>query len=80
MHSAVLWCGNKSTYNKEVMRYLTELKGNWNDIKEKLEQKFAMLTDNDLWFVEGEQDEMLGRIQLKLGKTNEEMNELIFEL
>jgi uncharacterized protein YjbJ (UPF0337 family) len=63
-----------------MMRYLSELKGNWNDIKEKLEQKFAMLTDNDLWFVEGQQDEMLCRIQLKLGKTNEEMNELIFEL
>ena len=62
------------------MRYLTELKGNWNDIKERLEHKFSMLTDNDLWFVEGEQDEMLSCIQLKLGKTNEEMNELIFEL
>ena len=62
------------------MKYLTELKGNWNDIKEKLEHKFALLTDHDLWFVEGEQDEMLSRIQVKLGKTHEEMNEIIFEL
>ena len=62
------------------MKYLTELKGNWNDIKGRLKQKFAMLTDNDLWFVEGQQDEMLSRIQLKLGKTHEEMNQLIFDL
>jgi uncharacterized protein YjbJ (UPF0337 family) len=62
------------------MKYLTELKGNWNDIKGRLENKFAMLTDNDLWFVEGQQEEMLSRIQAKLGKTHEEMNQLIFDL
>ncbi len=35
------------------MNYLTELKGNWNDIKDRLKNKFTLLTDNDLWFVEG---------------------------
>jgi uncharacterized protein YjbJ (UPF0337 family) len=62
------------------MRYLSELRGNWNDIKGRLQNKFTLLTDNDLWFVEGQQEEMLCRIQLKLGKTEEEMNKLIFEL
>ena len=62
------------------MTYLSELKGNWNDIKARLKQRFALLTDNDLWFVEGQQDEMLSRIQIKLGKTHDEMNELIFDL
>ena len=62
------------------MNYLTELKGNWNDIKGRLKNKFTVLTDNDLWFVEGQQQEMLFRIQVKLGKTYDEMNELIYDL
>jgi len=62
------------------MKYLTELKGNWNDIKSRLKNKFAALSDHDLWFVEGNQEEMLSRIQIKLGKTHKEMNELIYEL
>jgi len=58
----------------------TQLKGNWNETKGRLKQKFAMLTDNDLLLVEGKQDEMLGRLQSKLGKTKEEMQELLSEL
>jgi uncharacterized protein YjbJ (UPF0337 family) len=57
-----------------------ELKGNWNETKGKLKQKFAMLTDNDLLLVEGKQDELLGRLQTKLGKTKEEIHKLISDL
>lgn len=62
------------------MKNITELKGNWNEIKGKLKQKFAMLTDSDLLFLEGKQDEMLGRLQTKLGKTNEEIKKIISDL
>jgi uncharacterized protein YjbJ (UPF0337 family) len=62
------------------MKNLTELKGTWNEKKGKLKQKFAMLTDNDLLMVEGKQDELLGRLQIKLGKTKEELNKIIAEL
>jgi len=62
------------------MKNLTELKGNWNETKGKLKQKFAMLTDDDVLLVEGKQDEMLGRLQAKLGKTKEEIQKLISEL
>ncbi len=55
----------------------TELGGNWNEQKGKLKQKFATLTDNDLLFIEGKKDEMLGRLQVKLGKTKEELHKLI---
>ncbi len=58
----------------------TELKGNWNQTKGKLKQKFARLTDSDLLLVEGKQDEMLGRLQSRLGKTKEEIHRLISEL
>ncbi len=58
----------------------TELKGNWNEQKGKLKQKFAQLTDNDLLFEEGKKDEMLGRLQVKLGKTKEEFCKLIGEI
>lgn len=62
------------------MTNLTELKGNWNETKGKLKQKFALLTDNDLLLVEGKQDEMLGRLQVKLGKTKEEIHQIITSL
>ena len=62
------------------MKNITELEGNWNEIKGKLKQKFAMLTDNDLLLIEGKQDELLGRLQTKLGKTKEELQKLISEL
>lgn len=59
------------------MANLTELKGNWNETKGKLKQQYAMLTDDDLLLVEGKQDEMLGRLQAKLGKTKEQIHQLI---
>ena len=51
--------------------------GNWNEIKGKLKQQFATLTDNDLMFTEGKKDEMIGRLQIKLGKTKDEISKLI---
>jgi uncharacterized protein YjbJ (UPF0337 family) len=62
------------------MTNLTELKGNWNETKGKLKQKFALLTDDDLLLVEGKHDEMLGKIQTRLGKTKEEIQKLIADL
>lgn len=62
------------------MKNTTELKGNWNETKGKLKQKFAKLTDDDLLFVEGKQDEMFGKIQARLGKTKEEIQKLISEI
>lgn len=58
----------------------TELKGNWNEQKGKLKQKFAVLTDNDLLFMEGKKDEMIGRLQIKLGKSKEQLEAIIAAL
>ncbi len=58
----------------------TEVSGNWNKTKGRLKQKFAELTDNDLMFADGKKDEMIGRLQIKLGKTKEEMQKIIAEL
>lgn len=62
------------------MSNLTGLEGNWNEIKGKLKQKFATLTDNDLLLIEGKQDELLGRLQIKLGKTKEEIHTILGDL
>jgi uncharacterized protein YjbJ (UPF0337 family) len=62
------------------MKNTTELKGNWNEQKGKLKQKFAVLTDNDLMFAEGKKDEMFGKLQIKLGKTKEELQRIIAAL
>jgi uncharacterized protein YjbJ (UPF0337 family) len=58
----------------------TEAKGNWNEQKGKLKQKFATLTDNDLMFAEGKKEEMLGKLQIKLGKTKEELHTILSNL
>jgi uncharacterized protein YjbJ (UPF0337 family) len=54
-------------------------KGNWNEIKGKLKQKYAKLTDDDLTFAEGKEDELLGRLQQRLGKSKEELRREIEE-
>lgn len=48
-------------------------KGNWNEVKGKLKQKYGELTDDDLVYVEGKEDELYGRLQNKLGKKKEEI-------
>ncbi|MBE0390493.1 uncharacterized protein YjbJ (UPF0337 family) [Flavobacterium sp. 7E] len=53
-----------------------EIKGNWNEMKGKLKQKYADLTDDDLLFEEGKEDEMWGKLQQKLGKTKKEIQSL----
>ena len=53
------------------------LKGNWLYLRGKLKQKFAVLTDDDLLFEQGKKEEMLGKIAIKLGKTKEELMEII---
>jgi uncharacterized protein YjbJ (UPF0337 family) len=49
------------------------LKGSWNEIKGKFKHKYGQLTDDDLKFAEGKEDELLGRLQQKLGKTKEQL-------
>ncbi len=59
------------------MKNLTEIKGNWNELKGKLKQQYAQLTDDDLLYTEGKQDEMIGRLQIRLGKSREEIDKMI---
>ena len=56
-----------------------EIKGDWNITKGKLKQKWAKLTDDDLQFAEGKQDELLGRIQKRTGETREAVEKAIKE-
>ena len=58
----------------------TEFKGDWNELKGKLKQKYAELTDDDLLMAEGKSDEIYGRLQSKLGKTKEEIHKIISEI
>ena len=55
------------------------IKGNWNEVKGKLKQKYADLTDDDLTFAEGKEDELLGRLQRRLGKSKDELQREIEE-
>lgn len=54
-----------------------EIKGNWNIIKGKLKQRYGELTDDDLAFVNGKEEELLGRVQARLGKTKEDVRKEI---
>ncbi len=57
-----------------------KMKGNWNLIKGKLKQEYGDLTNDDLAYTEGQEDEILGRIQKKTGKTKQEIKDFIDKL
>lgn len=56
------------------------IKGNWNELAGKLKQQYAGLTDDDLLLKEGKEEELLGRLQVKLGKTKDELHKLFSSL
>ena len=57
-----------------------QIKGNWNIAKGKLKQKYGELTEDDLQYTEGQEDELIGRLQNKLGKSKEEVKQMIDDL
>lgn len=57
-----------------------KMKGTWNETKGKLKQRYAQLTDNDLLFEEGKEDELLGRLQKRTGETKERIRQFIEEV
>jgi uncharacterized protein YjbJ (UPF0337 family) len=57
-----------------------QMKGSWNELKGKLKQQYGNLTDDDLVFSDGKEDELLGRLQKKLGKSKDEIRQMIEKL
>ncbi|MBL7706663.1 MAG: CsbD family protein [Taibaiella sp.] len=57
-----------------------KIKGNWNQMKGNLKQKWAQLTDDELLYEEGKEDEMIGRIQKKTGESKEAINKFIEDM
>jgi len=57
-----------------------KMKGNWNELKGKAKKEYADLTDDDLRYEEGKEDEWLGRMQQKIGKTKDEIKAWIDRL
>ncbi|GAA0541655.1 CsbD family protein [Chitinophaga japonensis] len=54
-----------------------QIKGKWNEMKGKLKQQYADLTDDDLTYADGQEDELIGRLQQKLGKTRDEVIQML---
>jgi uncharacterized protein YjbJ (UPF0337 family) len=70
----------KSFEMKDTSSMNLKFKGNWNEMKGKIKQQYANLTDDDLLYEEGKEDELLGRMQKKTGKTKEELKTWIDRL
>ena len=70
------------TPHANPLSHMTKLqfKGGWNEVKGKLKQKYAQLTDDDLTFAEGKDQELLGRLQQKVGKSKEDLRREIESL
>jgi uncharacterized protein YjbJ (UPF0337 family) len=72
-----------NTKKKVIMEHTSnssislKLKGNWNETKGKIKQQYANLTDDDLLYEEGKEDELYGRLQKKTGKTKDQIKEWI---
>ena len=67
----LLGVGTRTSIPTKNLMTTLEIKGDWNITKGKLKQKWAKLTDDDLQFVEGKNEELLGRIQKRTGETRE---------
>ena len=63
-----------------MSKFTDKVKGNWNVVKGNLKQKWADLTDDDLLYEEGQEDEVIGRIQKRTGETKEDINRFIEDL
>jgi len=57
-----------------------KVKGSWNEAKGKLKQKYAELTDDDLLYIEGKEEELYGKLQKRLGKSREEVEKILEDL
>lgn len=57
-----------------------EIKGNWDTLKSKLKQQYGNLTDDDLAYAKGKEEELLGRLETKTGKTRKELTKIINNL
>ena len=62
------------------MKNSTELASHWDEIKEKLRQQFSTLTDEDLWMENGNQDELLSKLEAKLGMPKKEIYDMISQI
>jgi len=82
VHLLPSWQATDCASAGEIVLAMTTLgfKGSWNEVKGKLKQKYGQLTDDDLTFAEGKEDELLGRLQQKLGKSKEDLRREIGEL
>jgi uncharacterized protein YjbJ (UPF0337 family) len=65
---------------KTTLMEKLQIKGAWNEMKGKLKQKYGQLTDDDLSYSEGKEDELYGRLQQRLGKTKDEIRNEIEKL
>ena len=78
INAALNRVAEKNTKRKNYMSTLTA-KGNWNIAKGRLKQKFAQLTDDDLQFIEGKEDELIGRIQKRTGQVRKKIERTVDE-
>lgn len=76
---AVVDARDKVTRSEEYKTGKLKIKGTWNETKGKLKQKYAELTDDDLLYQEGREDELYGRLQRRLGKSREEVKKILEE-
>ncbi|MEO6902604.1 MAG: CsbD family protein [Bacteroidia bacterium] len=57
-----------------------KLKGAWNEVKGKIKKEYADMTDDDLLYKEGQDDQLIGRLQQKTGKTKDQVIDWIQKL
>ena len=67
-------------HTKQPQMNTVEMRGSWEEQKAKLKEKFAKLTENDLLYIDGKKEEMLSKLQIKLGKSKEELIKIIDNL
>jgi len=49
-----------------------QVKGGWKEVKGKIKEKWGKLTDDDLLEIEGDQEQLAGRLQKRYGVAREQ--------
>lgn len=77
--SEILRADNQTKQPQKNMNTL-EIKGNWNVVKGKIKQRWGSLTDDDLQYTEGQEQELVGRIQKATGETHEAVEKALYDV
>jgi uncharacterized protein YjbJ (UPF0337 family) len=67
-------------HEENAMTTREEIRGHWNELRGQIEQRWSQLSPHDLDEVEGDTDQLVGKIQQKTGQAKQKIEEQLDSL